>query len=59
MCCGPSCVFINLCVRKQLQVLKEVFALLMNGKVPLFRFPENEKRSPKKSEILCRFSVTG
>lgn len=27
MCCGPSCVFISLCVRKELQVLKEVFAL--------------------------------
>lgn len=32
---------------------------LVNGEVPLFRFPENEKRSPKESEMLCRFFCYG
>lgn len=53
------CVLVNLYVRKQLQVLKEVFALAHEWKSPLFWFPENEKSSPKKFEIQCRFFVMG
>lgn len=52
-------VLVNLYVRKQLQVLKEVFALAHEWKSPLFWFPENEKSLPKKSEIQCRFFVMG